>query len=147
MGVDLGAKAAGIVRVNAIEPFARERQKRCLVQAEHPAPARREVAAVAHEVPVPQAVVGGERRERVPLFALAKCVTRTLELVVETRHLERAARARASLPDEPPGEWPGQHHGQWEDYHPHDPTSPCERTAAVDATSSSRPSHRPHGTT
>jgi hypothetical protein len=101
-GLEVGAEPSGIVGMDAIEPFARERQKGRFLEAEHRAPPRREIAAIAHEVPIPQTVVGGKRGKRVPLLALSKRVPRALKLVVEARHFQRASCAGASLPDEPP---------------------------------------------
>ena len=60
---------AEIVGVHAVVPRVERREQRLLVVAEHRPPARREVALVGVEPPVPDAVVGAAHRQRVALLA------------------------------------------------------------------------------
>ena len=84
------AHVFAIVGVDPVEPDRWRSRHAAVVVAEHLHAPSRVVDPPAHEVPVPQAVVGGERPQAVTLLARA-------ELVVQELLIERGGEERGPL--------------------------------------------------
>ena len=87
VGLERLRERGAVVGMHAAEPLAAGVAELGLGVAEHLLPARREVQAVAADVPVPQAVVGALHRQRVALLGLGEPRQRVL---VRDRVAERA---------------------------------------------------------
>lgn len=81
------AQARDVLGMDAVEPVLDAGADLAVAQAQHRLPARREVELARLEVPIPQAVVGGARRQRVALLAPPQRLLRLAPLVDLTREL------------------------------------------------------------
>ena len=72
MLLQVGLQAGSVVLMHAVKPDFRRIDHGAVLDAQHRFPARRIIDAVGAQVPVPQAVVGGARGQRVARLALAQ---------------------------------------------------------------------------
>ena len=91
MEAEIAGHAIAIVGMHAVEPLIGIAGDLALAQAELRLPPRREEDLVSSQIPVPQAVVGALRGERVPLLALAHRPLHPLALGDVEQHADHRA--------------------------------------------------------